>query len=224
MARDTNEHSRSSNARTGAGRLTDRHAKILIAMLNRSGGASKSLRYEDIVVEAFERFPESFQLRGYPQYPDASDIHKPLYGPLKSAGYVTSTAKKEFRLTPLGLSTASELLGHEGSLKASAPPIRVDRDAENEIGRLRGTRAYKNYMGGRAGSVVDSDFYAFFKVSVRTKPHEFVGRLSATRELLKAAEEAGQDVDDLEDTRSFLLKKYAGLVEEITGRKVQDAD
>ena len=49
-------------------------------MYELAGGTTKSLKYEDIVVKAFERFPDEFALRGYPQFPDASDIHKPLYG------------------------------------------------------------------------------------------------------------------------------------------------
>lgn len=219
----TNQGKVAANSSASA-RLSDRHAKILIAMYYRSGGEPRAIPYEDIVVEAFRRFPENFQLRGYPEYPDASDIHKPLYGPLKSGGYVRGAAKKEFRLTPLGLATARQLVEQEGSLKNSAPIVRVDRDAESELNRLRGTRAYRNYMAGRAGSVVDSDFYAFFKVSVRTKPHEFAGRLSATRELVKTAREAGQDVQDLEDTRRFLMKKYGNLIEEIAGRTIEDAD
>ena len=46
-------------------------------------GHTSALKYEDIVVKAFELYPEEFALRGYSQYPDSSDIHKPLYGPLK---------------------------------------------------------------------------------------------------------------------------------------------
>ena len=36
------------------------------------------------------RFPDRFSLRNHPEYPDASDQHKRLYGPLKQAGYVAA--------------------------------------------------------------------------------------------------------------------------------------
>ena len=57
----------------------ERPQKILLTMLELSGGTTKSLKYEDIVVGAFKKFPDEFALRGYPEYPDSSDIHKPLY-------------------------------------------------------------------------------------------------------------------------------------------------
>ncbi len=53
--------------------------KLLAVMFDLCKGEPKALQYEDIVVTAFTRYPEDFQLRGYPQYPDSSDIHKPLY-------------------------------------------------------------------------------------------------------------------------------------------------
>ncbi len=55
-----------------------RPEKIILAMCNLSKGTTSPCRYEDIVVKAFEMFPKDFQLRGHPQYPDSSDIHKPL--------------------------------------------------------------------------------------------------------------------------------------------------
>ena len=51
-----------------------RPEKILSVMFTLAKGEPKALQYEDIVVAAFQRFPEDFQLRGYPQYPDSSDI------------------------------------------------------------------------------------------------------------------------------------------------------
>src|SRR5881409_1228386 len=82
--------------------------KIIIAMYDLAGGTSKPLKYEDIVVKAFELYPQDFGLRGYPKFPDSSDIHKPLYGPLKRAGYVLA-GNKQFRLTPKGLERARQL-------------------------------------------------------------------------------------------------------------------
>jgi hypothetical protein len=200
-------------------RLSERHAKILLAMYHRSGGATKLLPYEDIVVEAFERFPEDFQLRGHPQYPDASDIHKPLYEKLSKDGYV-SGAKKQFKLTTLGLATAETLLEQEQSLGGRKPEVRIDREDERELVRLRGTRAHQLYSQGRGGQVVDSDFYSFFKVSPRTKRHEFAGRLRVVDELLRRALEVGHDVDDLEHTRDFLIARFrAEVLDPILGRE-----
>ncbi len=70
--------------RPKAGR--ERPEKILVAMYALTDGETRMLSYEDIVVKAFELFPDEFALRGYPNFPDASDIHKPLYGPLRRAG------------------------------------------------------------------------------------------------------------------------------------------
>src|ERR1043166_4572614 len=76
----------------------ERPEKILVAMHRLSSGTTKMLKYEDIVVEAFKVFPDEFALRGYSQYPDSSDVHKPLYGILKRNGLVRA-AHKTFGLT-----------------------------------------------------------------------------------------------------------------------------
>jgi len=71
----------------------ERPEKILVAMSRLANGSTKPLKYEDIVVQAFEMFPKDFALRGYPNYPDSSDIHKPLYGILKRRGLVRAAHK-----------------------------------------------------------------------------------------------------------------------------------
>src|SRR5216684_120989 len=89
--------------------------KILAIMFDLCNGQSKALQYEDIVVAAFKKYNEDFQLRGYPQYPDSSDIHKPLYQ-MKRAGLVRA-ANKTFQLTPQGFDVARQLLHSETSTK-----------------------------------------------------------------------------------------------------------
>jgi hypothetical protein len=179
------------------------------------GQSTHRLPYEDIVVEAFHRFPADFQLRGYPQYPDSSDIHKPLYLALSRAGYVVG-ANKRFGLTPLGLSVA------EGIVSASEWGItgtmqRLTRADQSELSRMRATRAHLMISASQFHEVVDSDFYAFFKVSARTKPHEFAGRIEAVETLLESSAELGHDVSDLRRSTDWLLDQFAELIQEITG-------
>src|SRR5690242_8659451 len=91
----------------------ERPQKILVAMFKLSKGKTIPLKYEDIVVKAFEMFPDEFALRGYPKYPYSSDIHKPLYGPLKRQGFIRS-ANKTFSLTSRGAEVAQRLIESAG--------------------------------------------------------------------------------------------------------------
>ena len=98
--------------------------KILAVMYELSEGDSKPLHYEDIVVAAFRHHPQDFQLRGYPEFPDSSDLHKPLYA-MKRDGLVRSASDKSFLLTARGLEVARELVGVE-----EAPRDRLTKRAK----------------------------------------------------------------------------------------------
>src|SRR5437899_1000621 len=124
--------------------------KILSVMFELSKGDSKPLQYEDIVVTAFERYPEDFQLRGYPQYPDSSDIHKPLYE-MKQQGLLRS-ANKTFELTPRGLEVASKLRHAQ-----SQDRDRLTKQEENEVTRILNSAAFRLFHEGRKESILDTD-------------------------------------------------------------------
>src|SRR2546430_12594869 len=105
-------------------RTLSKAQKILAVMSELAGGQSKPLHYEDIVVLAFRKHPQDFQLRGYPEYPDSSDLHKPLYA-MKRDGLVRSASDKSFLLTARGIEIARELVGvHE------APRDRLTKQEE----------------------------------------------------------------------------------------------
>src|SRR5439155_1747639 len=111
-------------------RTLSKSQKILAVMFELAGGQSKPLHYEDIVVFAFLKHPQDFQLRGYPEYPDSSDLHKPLYA-MKRDGLVRSASDKSFILTARGLEVARELTG-----AAETPHDRLTKQEENEIKRI----------------------------------------------------------------------------------------
>jgi hypothetical protein len=153
--------------------------KILAVMFDLSKGESKPLQYEDIVVTAFQRYAEDFQLRGYPQYPDSSDIHKPLYS-MKRDGLVRS-ANKSFVLTARGLDVARNLVG-----KPDVPRDRLTKPEENEIARILKSQAYTLFQEGDTSRILDTDFYEYLGVSVRTQKGDFLGRLTTVEQALAA--------------------------------------
>jgi hypothetical protein len=168
----------------------ERPEKSLRAMYRLSGGTPRSLKYEDIVVTALELFPDEFALRGYPQYPDSSDLHKPLYGPLKRSGFVRA-ANKTFSLTPRGLEEASRLASGAGkSPKKNGEAERMPRDMQLEADRMLASAAFRFCASDQRSKVLDTDFYVFLGVTVRTPPADFEGRLRTTEDVVAAAQRA----------------------------------
>ena len=160
--------------------------KILAAMHELSQGSTKPLKYEDIVVAAWKKFPQDFSLRGY-EYPDSSDIHKPLYGPLKSKGFVR-TANKFFSLTEHGLTYIERILQKTDGAKLSKMQTeRLGRDAQAEVEKLLQSDAFKLYENGEKDKILDSDIYAFYGVTVRTGKNEFTGRISVVTSAIENA-------------------------------------
>ncbi|MFO8006438.1 MAG: hypothetical protein R6V05_01740 [Candidatus Brocadiia bacterium] len=178
--------------------------KILAVMFDLGRGKPKALPYEDIVVAAFERYPSDFQLRGYPEYPDSSDIHKPLYQ-MKKKGLVRA-ANKTFELTPRGLETASRLVHSE-----SQQSDRLTKQEEQEIGRILASAAFRLFKGGQRDGILDTDFYEYLGVTVRTSKSDFQGRLTTVESVIAAAAEkgGGDAVQILQDLHTFLLERFA---------------
>jgi hypothetical protein len=185
--------------------------KILVVMSDLSHGKARALQYEDIVVKAFEQYPEDFQLRGYPQYPDSSDVHKPLYE-MKRQGLVRA-ANKTFELTPQGLEAAHRLSHSQTSNKD-----RLTKPEEQEINRIVNSAAFQFFQTGKASAILDTDFYEYLGVTVRTSKGDFQGRLSNVEQAIRAHAEKRHDElsTTLTKLHEFLTNKFR---EEIAARK-----
>jgi hypothetical protein len=150
------------------------------------------LQYEDIVVEAFKMFPDEFALRGHPEYPDSSDVHKPLYGILKRRGLVRA-AHKTFALTTKGVETAQRLIANAGvSLDDARSPDRMTRPTRAEVDRMLTCDAFAFFANGKHEKILDTDFYNFLGCTVRTPPNDFLGRVTTTADAVDAAVRLGQ--------------------------------
>jgi hypothetical protein len=158
---------------------------ILAAMREVSESSTKLCAYEDIVVKAWELFPQEFGLRGYvDRFPDSSDLHKPLYGPLKREGLVRVQNKK-FGLTDRGLGITNDL--REPTKADSRTGARVRRDQLIEIDRLAKKAAVQLVREERMSELLDTDLYDFYGVTVRTKAADFEGRIRTVDDAIDAA-------------------------------------
>jgi hypothetical protein len=203
----------------------ERPEKILVAMYMLTNGDARMLSYEDIVVKAFELFPDEFALRGYPHFPDASDIHKPLYGPLRRAGLIRR-ANKNFGLTPKGIEVGRRLVESMNGKQGVRPePERLTRPTEAEIERMVETPAFKLYTEGRENSILDTDFYAFLGCTVRTDRYGFLGRLNTVRDAIAIANKLKQPNPEtarlLKALLAFLSTRFVDILtrKEGTGKK-----
>lgn len=192
---------------------------ILIAMHQLSKGTTEPVQYEDLVVRAWELDRDAFGLRGYAEkYPDSSDLHKPLYGPLKKAGYVTAT-KKQFQLTERGVTEAARL-GRLRERGDAPPPTHVSRDEmtrdkEREFERLLRSDAVKLIVSGEGADLVDSDFLAYLGVTARTPPGEAIGRLTTVEDAIKTSVKMKyreSEAKALQKAHAVLVKKFASLL------------
>lgn len=200
----------------------ERQETILRAIFAVSGGTTRMCAYEDIVVQAWRLAPEEFGLRGYErEYPDASDLHKPLYGPLKREGLVRSPGEKSapgmkrFGLTERGIEFVKQLRSGE-TLTALSERGRLGRDQKAEILRLADRPATR--LLDAPSQMLDTDLYDFYGVTVRTSAAEFMGRIKTVDAAIDAAISAKDPSVDLEKvaqiaaTRDVLKEQHADLI------------
>jgi hypothetical protein len=184
-----------------------RAEKILVAMRRLSSGANRFLTYEDIVVTAFQMFPDEFALRGHPEYPDSSDVHKPLYGILKRQGLVKAT-QKQFALTARGVEVADRLMRAAGSssLEKAQEAERLTRPVEAELDRMLKSEAFRFFAASETERILDTDFYAFLGCTVRTAKNDFIGRLRTASDAVATAKKLGKPNPATAKTLEKLIK------------------
>ena len=69
--------------------------KVLVALYRAANGTTAQVPYEEIVIQAWRDFPQTFSLRNHPEHPDSSDIHKRIYQTLKPKGLVIALGIEE---------------------------------------------------------------------------------------------------------------------------------
>lgn len=181
-----------------------------------SSGDKKALRYEDIVVGVFKKYPNDFHLKGYVEYPDSGDlIHKPLYS-FRKKGYIQG-GNKIFSLTPQGIEYANNILNGYQDKDIINNNKRLSRSSENEVNRIKSLEGFKLFAVDNKDKIVDNDLYAFLNITARTSIQSTEGRLNVIKELLQeikihsdsdALSGSAKIYKNIIDYHNFLIEKY----------------
>lgn len=185
--------------------------KTLLVLLKLSDGTKKNLKFEDVVVALFKKFPKDFNLKGYNEYPDAEAIRKPLYQ-FKKQG-ILQIRNMILSLTDKGIDVATKI--KEKSLKktiAQNNERKFDRYIEKEISRIQNLSSYGKYLENN-DDIFDTDFFDYLGISVKSDKNELKGRLSILSEVANFIEKLDSDyLKKIAEFHKFMLDKFKDII------------
>ncbi len=187
--------------------------KVLVVLARLCEGRDSAVPYEDLVVAAFEAFPRDFCLRGYPQYPDASDIHKPVYNHLRPKGFVR-VANKTFRITAAGRARADEIerANNGADTPVEAKPKRLTRSQSAAVQRYRRSAAVELVEAGRQDELIDTDCQRFYGFAAWSTPKEAMGLRADFLATLSAVKDINKDLAEiLRRTDEALFSRFSSI-------------
>ena len=157
--------------------------KILICLFRITDGTEKKVKYEDLVVELFKQYPNDFHIKGYPEYPDASDSSQRSLYTEKQKGHVLAT-NKIFSLTQSGIDHVNYILTDEDEIEKSESDMRYSRTVDAEVERIKRLEGFSIYVSGKESEITENDVYRYFSITPRTSNSAVKGRLKIMSDLV----------------------------------------
>jgi hypothetical protein len=144
--------------------------------LSGSGGAFTA---EDLIVRAWQRWPDYFGLQGYAkQYPDSNRVLTKIMGgqsSLRQRGLLRKVGTKRYELTDLGLQAARDLNRNDVPLESRSAEL--SRELVAALVRMLRSTALAKFT--RRETITFSDVSAYWNISPRSSAHQFADRTKA---------------------------------------------
>ncbi len=176
--------------------------KILLTISEITESTNKKLKFEDIAVGLFKKFPKDFHLKGYNNYPDSGDSVKRALYTLRDRG-ILSVNNMIFSLTEKGVDVGKNLFAHTKNEKITETD-NLDRYILNEINRIKKLESFNLFLENKLDQISMTDLFDYLGVSVRTKRMDFKARLNFINEVVK---NLGKK-NNLYKFHNFITKKY----------------
>ena len=215
--------------------------KLVVAAYRLDENGISPFSAEDLVVSAWENFPDTFGLRGYRdksgklKHPDSNRVFAEIMGtkPIRQRGYLTKIGTKKYQLTESGKELARFLL-HRAN-KTSIEKAGLPRDIETQLKALLESRAIKKLMSGRESELTFFDACDFWKISPRSTSIELEGKhnnfetiINYVKDVIKdkkvTFQHGGRDFTSIElnklmEVHRILLTKFKKEMDIINERK-----
>lgn len=181
--------------------------KILIVLYEMSVGKQTVLKYEDIVVRLFKKYPEDFHLKGYPEYPDAAS-HQSFYA-LRREGLI-QIRSKFVTLTEKGITSAKQTLKEKSNLPKKSSQ-RLSRDITGEIDRIKKTDAFYLFTTDKKDQIVDTDFFSYLGATVRTERTDFRARIKTIEDVIETVK-TSDAYKIIVDLHNYLFERFKDTI------------
>lgn len=152
---------------------------------------------EDLVVEAWKKYPDTFGLSGYADnYPDSNRVLTNIMGTkgMRGKGWLRKVGEKQYQLTSAALSEGQTLVADwEGATaKAETRYLRaeLDRQAMAVLGRILSTPAARKAFSKQLEAISFNEACGFWDITVRSNANTLSARLAEVKVLLDRAQDA----------------------------------
>ncbi len=175
---------------------------------------------ENIVAACFLLFPQRFELRGYPQWPDSTVVNK-RWIDCRKKGLITGSTARGFSLTPNGLKLAEKVgktLGGQRPLFSRNKPSDVRAELRTRAGRfvraLEESDAYVKFkQAGERAQITEFDFRSMLLCTMESSASTLRNNLEQFKQYTALYERA--DLSQLLDScekrfRHLLVEGHAG--------------
>lgn len=90
---------------------------------------------------------------------------------------------------------------------------RISRDIEKEVSRVTNTPGFSLFLKGDTSSIVDTDFYEYLGVTVRTSHGDFIGRLNTLSDVVKnTASNKNEIFKKLFEYHTLMTTKFSDII------------
>ena len=183
--------------------------KLLVVIYEMSSGKQNTLKYEDIFVKAFKKYPDDFHLRGYPKYPDTGDsTQRPLYN-LRKDGFI-QVHNKFVTLTERGKTYAKQIMSTKPRFSKKSLE-KLSRDVMGEIERIKNTDVLQLFVADKKDQIVDTDFFAYLGTTVRTERTDFKARIKTVQDVIESIKTM-DEYKAIIDLHNYLLERFGYII------------
>jgi hypothetical protein len=217
--------------------------KLILAALEIQARGKQAFTAEDLVVEAWRQFPDTFGLSGHvdeqgtAQFPDSNRVYAEVMGskPVRALGWLVKVGSKMYQLTESGRQHAEHLKTRVGGHQPTKALL--SREAERELRKLFSSKAVEKYAQAQEDAITFSDACSFWGISPRSSAIEFRGRAAHVKALVENAcgvvgnrsvsfEHGGlpfgsSDLQRLKEVEEFLRCRFDEEIQIILQRKDQ---